>query len=85
MPNAPDRPLPPAAGLPETFLTIEDCAAASRSSYGVIYKNVRSGALASGRAGRRILIRRDDLLSWIAPGGGRSRKTRPTPAPGGEA
>ena len=66
--------------FPDDLLTIEECATATRSSYGVIRRATFSGALPSGRAGRRVLVRAEDLLAWVTSG---ARRT-PGPSPEGE-
>ena len=79
----PDLTLHPA---PETIsdanvrlLTIEEAAALCRSSYGVIYKAVKAKKLPSGRAGRRIVVSLEALLSWL-----QSRGETPEPAASSE-
>lgn len=47
------------------FLTIEEAAALTRSSYGVIYRAIRKKQLAFGRSGRRLVIRQTDVLRWV--------------------
>jgi len=47
------------------LLTIEEAAALTRTSYGVVHKAVRSKTLRAGRAGRRIVIRLEALLEWV--------------------
>jgi excisionase family DNA binding protein len=47
------------------LLTIEEAAAITRSSYGVIYRGIRSGRLPFGKSGRRIVMTRSAVLRWV--------------------
>lgn len=60
---APSPPEPSATDI--RLLTLEEAASICRSSYGVVYKAVRAKKLPSGRAGRRIVVSREDLFEWV--------------------
>lgn len=67
VPKVEDLSRPPVqAEFPPVFLTIEEAASLSKSSYGVVYRSVRAGRVKGGRAGRRIVIALSDLLAWIS-------------------
>lgn len=72
----------PAGVSPDQLLTLEMCASATRTSYGVIRRAVFSGALPSGRAGRRILVRAEDLLAWVCSSARLTRGMPDEPAAG---
>ncbi len=71
------------SGSPETFkrallLTADETAALLRTSRKAVYAMAERGLLPGvTRIGRRLLVRRDDLLSWLderraaSPGGSR--------------
>lgn len=65
------------------LLTIEEAAAITRSSYGVIYRAIRTKKLPFGRAGRRLVIKRSELLAWVMASQGPQRPpAASTPKPG---
>lgn len=69
----------PGGVFPDQLLTLEMCASVTRTSYGVIRRATQAGCLPSGRAGRRILVKAEDLLAWVQSG---SRETsKPLIAP----
>ena len=66
------------ADLQQYFLTADEAAALLRTSRKAIYARAERGLLPGViRDGRRLLVRRDDLLSWLderraaSPGGSR--------------
>ena len=51
------------------LLTVDEVAAVLRTTRKAVYKRIQRGLLPGViRDGRRILIRRDDLLAWLREG-----------------